>query len=63
MTSLAINVAINAIPLDSYINFAVNAYLLGATLSLNDLPAEKPGTRVAEIVIASPVLGLRPSRA
>ncbi len=29
-------------------------------MSLKDLRAEKSGTRVAEIVIASPVLGLRP---
>jgi hypothetical protein len=35
-------------------------YSLGATLSLKDLRAEKPGTRVVEIVIASPVLGLCP---
>ena len=35
-------------------------YLPRVTLSLKDIPAEKPGKRVAEIVIASPVLGLRP---
>ncbi len=35
-------------------------YSLRATLSLNDLPAAKQGTRVAGIVIVSPVLGLRP---
>lgn len=35
-------------------------YLLRVTLSLKNLRAEKPGTRVAKIVIVSPVLGLRP---
>ena len=35
-------------------------YAARVTLSLKDLRAEKPGTRVAEIVIALLVLGLRP---
>ncbi len=41
---------------DRYINYS------STTFSLNCLPAEKAGTRVAAMTIFSPVRGLRPSR-